>query len=85
MKSPKSGSAPKNLKVWRFHEQISFLQPFIKDRPRITNESMTSEDPQHSQHQDSEKVPTDSDNEEPVGVMEETRPPVPPKIKRPQV
>nr|CAD7429811.1 unnamed protein product [Timema monikensis] len=38
MKSSRSGSEATFSKAWKYSEQMSFLQPYMKDRPRHTNE-----------------------------------------------
>lgn len=36
-KTPKSGTAAKNSPEWKFHQQMSFLQSYMKDKPCLTN------------------------------------------------
>lgn len=37
--STRSGDAATSVKPWKFHEQMSFLKSYMKDRQRHTNES----------------------------------------------
>lgn len=60
-KAGKSGDAAKKIKVWKFTEQMSFLIPYMKDRPRSSN--MACDDEAASQLNETQKAVSDDVNE----------------------
>ncbi|KAG5871761.1 hypothetical protein JTB14_023445 [Gonioctena quinquepunctata] len=70
-KSTKSGDTAKKTKPWKFSEQMNFLIPYMKDRPRSSNISGDGEstsplnETQHEVHDEPENVhENSSDNDD---------------------